>query len=49
MSADGCGSEDGALAENGSCVWGGVNGGRGGGADTFELLCMPSRIADSKR
>ena len=31
------------------CVWG-VNGGRGGaGADTFELLCMPSRIVDSKQ
>ena len=30
------------------CVWGGgVNGGRGRGADTFELLCMTSRIADS--
>ena len=30
------------------CV-GGVTGGRGGGGDTFELLCMPSRIAVSKR
>ena len=54
MSADGCGSEDGALAENGTyiylcgeCKWG--KGGGRGQADTFELLCMPSRIVDSKQ
>ena len=29
------------------CVYGRVDGGRG--ADTFELLCMPSRIVDCKQ
>ena len=45
----GCGSEDGALAENGSyvCVYGRVDGVKG--ADTFEVLCMPSRIVDNKQ
>ena len=50
MSADGCGSEDGALAENGNFVCVGCKWGKGGaGGDTFELLCMPSRIVDSKQ
>ena len=31
MSADGCGSEDGALAENGSYVCVGCKWGKGGG------------------
>ena len=49
MSADGCGSDDDALSDNGSyvcvgrCKWG------KGGTDTFELLCMLSRIVDSKQ
>ena len=31
------------------CVYGGSRWVKEGGADTFELLCMPSRIIGSKR